>query len=283
MSMNNYPYHELLPLLHHQIAPAQYRQILGQYTTSDGALRPFNIGEDYWQLLTMYTFARCPFCAVTCQQLADTYSLAGWSDFSVALSKGYYRLHNPERHYTHFGCPHLFATQQFLHLHDHLPHERDYLSCDSGEVPYLTNWFFHDDLATRVILHALPICRMVEEQFIAAYTVFSLTYFCEDEKLLRRRHFEWQRKEGKGDPEFYPAGFQFPSEESSADKAYDLVAWAQRGQLGYIDHINSGFPLSIGVGLSLPALYRHILGKRYGYIWRNGTLRDSGLYGLVWK
>ncbi len=276
---NHYLYQELLTLLDYKVTPTQYVQIVKQYTTRNGTLRPFNIGEDYWEMLTTYTFARCPFCGKVYQQPADTYSLLGWSGFTVGLSKGYYD--SPS--ITEPPCPHLFATQQFLNLHNHLPFERSYISCDSGETPYLTDWFFPDDLATRVILHALPICRIVDEQFVPSYTVFSLTYFSEDEAQLRQRHFAWQREEGKGDSEYYPAGFVFPSESPSANNAYDLVVWAQRGQLGYIDHTTPGFPLKIGSAAALPAIFQKIEGRRCDYSWRDGTFAFNQLRGLPYK
>lgn len=276
LSKNPYPYLELLPLLNYRMTPKQYMQVVEKYTTSAGKLRAFNIGQEYWKLLKTYTFAYCPFCAESYQQRSDTYSLLGWSGFSTELHVKYYKYDKVPENYPNIGCEHLFATQQFLNLHNNSPHERKYISCESGEVPYLTNWFFHDDLETRVVLHALPICRIEDDQFVPSYTVFSLTYFCSDKEALRHRHFAWQAEFGKGDREFYPAGFAFPNDSPTANESYDLPTWAQRGQLGYMDYTHPDVPLRIGVGTMLPTIFQDIQGRRFGYIWRDGNFKRVG-------
>src|SRR6185369_16004276 len=85
-------------------------------------------------------------------------------------------------------CPH------FLGIHELV-----------GEKPYLTPWFFLYDMPTYAVLHALPIARTKDHRFVPCVTVFIITYFCEDPKLLLERHFAAQHEYGKDDRHFWPA------------------------------------------------------------------------------
>ena len=46
-----------------------------------------------------------------------------------------------------------------------------------------------DDIATYVVMSVLPVCLIQNDQFVPTYTAFSLSYFSEDVKEVRRRYF----------------------------------------------------------------------------------------------
>jgi hypothetical protein len=161
-------------------------------------------------------------------------------------------------------------------LHDQLPREIEYLNNRTGEVPYLTPWFFQDDMESYVVLHALPICRTESNQFAPTYTMFSLTYFSQDPKLILQRHFAVEAERGKGDPEYhpatvYPAGSIYTQHYD--ETLYDLAQWAVRGQLGWLDFTVADQPLRLGVGSQLPETYQRIHGNRKTYVWRKGSIQ----------
>jgi hypothetical protein len=165
------------------------------------------------------------------------------------------------------------GIHRVLNLHGQRPVEVGYLSNTTGEVPYLTPWFFPADIAGWAVLHALAICGREAEQWVPRYTVFSLTYFSADPQEVRRRQYAGEARRGAGDPEFYPGMLYPPGTHTQVDydeSLYDLPAWAQRGQLGYMDISNPQLPLRMGPGTALPAMYQHIAGDRRTYVWRKG-------------
>ncbi len=198
----------------------------------------------------------------------DTYNLSGWDWFNDLRSWLY-----QESALT--PCSHFLGTHKFINLHNQEPTEIDHLSNATGEAPRLSPWFLPDDVSSYVVLHALPICRIVEEKFMPSYTLFILTYFSEDPKLLLKRHLQAQAEFGKGDPEFYattvtlPALYKTDVDEIPASY-YALEKTAKEGKLGWMDFSQPGLPLSIGTGNQLPRIYRSMEGKRYKYVWRNG-------------
>ncbi|MCW5844698.1 MAG: hypothetical protein KIT77_25830, partial [Caldilinea sp.] len=213
-------YSEMLQaLLTFKCTAQEYRRIITPYLTRRGWLRPFNLGSEYWQIIPIYAYARCPFCSMTIQCPVDTYSLFGWGGAKV-LSELLYSRSNGVFSFPK-NCHHFTGVHYFLNLHQQLPVELSYLENNTGEAPVITEWCLPDDIESFVVLHALSICRIKEDAFRPAYTLFSLTYFAEKPKEVVGRHYaaEWER--GKDDPEFYPGGLQGPSTRPSAAKLYD--------------------------------------------------------------
>ena len=264
-------YSEMLQaLLQFKCTAQEYRQIVKPYLTRLGWIRSFNLGNEYWQIIPIYIYARCPFCDMVIECPIDTYSLLGWQGAKVLGEYVY------SRSYGVFGfprnCLHFVGVHIFLNLHHELPFELSSFQNDTGEAPLITEWCLPDDIESYAVLHALPICRIEEDAFRPAYTLFSLTYFAEKPKEIVGRHYaaEWER--GKGDPEFYPGGVQGPSTRPSAAKLYDLQRWATAGRLGYLDFTQEHLPLRIVAGTQLPELYQTIPGERRRYVWRNGQM-----------
>jgi hypothetical protein len=165
----------------------------------------------------------------------------------------------------------------FLNLHDKQPKEVEYMENNTGEVPYITPWNFPDGLESYAVLHALPICRIENTQFVPRYTVFSIAYFSRDLDLLFR-HFSTEAEAAgvKDDPEYYPATVWPPGNMNTHqydESLYDLTAWAERGQLGWLDVTKTDQSLCLGMGMQLPEMYRQIKGRRWRFVWDKGRIK----------
>jgi hypothetical protein len=140
-------------------------------------------------------------------------------------------------------------------------------------------FFSYSDLHTYAILHALPICRIENNEFVPRYTVFSITYLNRDPKNLHRAIFHTLTKDRSEDSEmiyvepFYSNIAGTLKSENDFPAPYDLQEWATRGHLGWLDFTDMDFPLRIGKGQELPLLYRDIKGIRRAYVWRDGKMR----------
>jgi hypothetical protein len=196
---------------------------------------------------------------------ADTYSLAAWNAHEIL----HQTLFVYEQYPRPTPCAHFMGIHKFINLHDQVPTEKDYFANHTGEVPYLTPWFFPEDIKTQAVLHALPICRVDRDRFVPSYTVFSLTYFSQKPREVLRRHFQAEAKNLKDDPDYHPPTVHPPW---GGDQLYDLAQWAQQGKLGWLDVTQLGLPLRLGQGAELPTMYRQIAGSRRVYTWRNGRL-----------
>lgn len=293
----SYPYTSLLSLLELRCTPDEYRRLTAPHVSYRRGIKKPHPEDPYWQVIPHYVYAHCPMCHVQYREPADTYSIRGWGSPSI-LRETLYVL--PGEYPTNPPCPHFLGIHTFLNLHGNLPSELTYLENSTGEVPYLTPWFFPIDIESYAVLHALPICRIeagvsVElvqpgipvshalpifrieaDRFVPSYTVFSLTYFSQQPKEVLRRHYAEEAERGKGDPEYFPATVHPPRPLDTRgydETLYDLPAWAARGQLGWIDFTQANTPLQIGVGSQLPEIYRQIQGSRKTYVWRNGEMR----------
>lgn len=269
----SYPYPPLLPLLQFRCTPDEYQRAIALHIRR-GRIAKRSVGADYWRIIPTYTYAECPVCHARYREPADTYSIRGWGSYGFLLKT----LYAFERHYpTRSHCPHFWGIHMFVNLHDELPGEIEDMVNHTGEVPYITPWNFSEDLESYAVLHALPICRIENDKFVPRYTVFSLTYFSRDLDLLRR-HFAALAKAEKvqDDPEYYPSLVWPPGhvdKQQYDESLYDLTAWAERGQLGWLDVTRADQPLRLGAGLQLPEMYRHIEGRRWKYLWEKGCIQ----------
>jgi hypothetical protein len=165
-------------------------------------------------------------------------------------------------------CKHFFGTHKLLNLHGQVPSEVDYLNNSEGEVPYLTAQLFPEDIPTKAVLHALPICRIAEDTFIPSYTLFILTYFSENPKGLLEHRYAAQKDIMEFDAEYYPAVVQ-PAGFVANDN-YDLSRWVQEGKLTWLDPYSPDLALQTDTHKPLLELYTAIVGNRKPTIWRQG-------------
>lgn len=279
--MGDYPYRQLLPLLQFHCSPDEYQRIVSTYSGQYGGLIPKR-GSDYWQIIPVYTYAHCPICHAQYHEQIDTYSILGWNSYLDLQHELYIE---PETNYPlSQPCPHFLGLHAFLSLHDNQPTEVPDLENLTGEVPYITPWYFPDGFESYVVLHSLPICRIESNKFEPRYTVFILSYFSQDLKELRGHLLAEERaKHLTDDPEYYPATVERPGsgihviagvDTNRYDESlYDLAVWAERGQLGWLDVTEVNLPLRLGVGMYLPEMYSQIKGRRWQYAWRDGQIQ----------
>ncbi|MCE7984855.1 MAG: hypothetical protein DYG89_27090 [Caldilinea sp. CFX5] len=274
-----YPYPQLTAQLRYHVSVEQYQRIVQPILTSSGTLRIFNLGNAYWQAMPCYHYTSCPLCGAAWYELIDSYSLLGWLGVSTTISKSIYRSNGnkniPENFPALEHCIHYTSDHCFLNLHGRLPIEISYFESGTGEAPHLTGWAMPDDIESYAVLHALPLCRIAAGQFVPSYTLFILTYFSVDPRAIIWRHYTAEAERGKGDPEFYPAGLDWPDVRPEANPYYDLQAWATKGRLGYLDFTDPALPLRIGPNTQLPAIYQQIPGARYTFTWRKGIFETS--------
>lgn len=263
----NYPYPELVKVLQFYCEPKKYQRVLSKYAKSNGTLRSFNVGEDYWSIVPVYTRAICPICQSELSSPIDTYSLLGKGE-------------STEIFYTELdedsdligACSHFMATRQFLNLHGSYPTEKSYIRNKTGEIPIVSAWCLPNDIASYAVLHAIPVCRVAKGQFMPSYTRFFVSYFSEQREQVLNKRFEFERERGQGDPEFRPAIFYAPGPNPQDGIHYDLQAWSQRGKLGHLDFSSPDLDLKIGNDTQLPVTYRNIQGEKREYTWKNGEI-----------
>jgi hypothetical protein len=151
----------------------------------------------------------------------------------------------------------------FLNLHGQEPlgmhryHE-------AGEIPRFSPWFLPEDIPSFVVIHALPICRTINNQFAPTYTAFILTYFTQDPQLMLRKHIEAGNEFGKDDIEndYHPIMFSHAGPPDESVRYYHNYAErAAKGQYGWLDFTQPDLPLRIGKGLILPEIYLHPQGN----------------------
>lgn len=267
-----YPYPDLVPWLDRHLTPATYTTLTDGHTLYQLRENAADYAA-YWQQMPRYVYAECPLCACRYESIADTYRLDGWMP-TLDLNDTLFLA--PESSARPISCPHLLGTHRLLNLHGLLPTELEYFSNNTGEVPYLTPWFFPADLVSWAVLHALPICRVMNEDFSPSYTAFSLTYFSEDPKEVLRRHYASEARRGAGDREFYPGTLYPPGMYTTLsydETLYDLESWARRGQLGWLDNQHPDLPLRMGPHTELAPMYHNVVGNRQKYVWRKGLMQ----------
>lgn len=254
-----YPYPELVSQLQFLCSPQEYQNRIKRfYDPSMGVIMiPYHIPA-YWEIMPHYTYARCPLCGLAYREPADTYTFGSWGGAyilrdALQMVAEHYRYELPR-------CPHFVGVTPFFNLHDQtLPKDREWHN-RTGEVPFLTDSLLPDDLKAQAVLHALPICSIVDNRFVPTYTVFVVTYFCEDPKSLIARCYraEWER--GKNDPEFFPAILDY------VGRLPNLISSAKKGKLGWLDFDSPDLPLRMGPNDYLPDIYRVIRGKPHEYM-----------------
>ncbi len=209
----------------------------------------------YQAVVPYYTFAQCPICGHIYREQGDTNSLFHWGGKRGFMPTFYFPtdfLPTPAR------CSHWMGIHRFVNLHNVYPSMYENYNNATGEVPYVTNYYFRDDIATRIVMHALPVCTIQDNQFVPTHTVFSLTYFSENPAEVEQRYY----KEAFFDD--FPA-IVIPPGRSTDPVYFDLAYWAEQGLLGWMDWTQSDVPLRLGKDEELPDVYRNIQGERCPY------------------
>jgi hypothetical protein len=239
--------------------PKSYVQKYGSHFSRVFGYIPYS-NPDYWRVIPIYEYAECPICHTRISDPGDTYSIRAWggrNDLQNTLF-GVQEFPPNIRFPVGNRCSHFLGIAEFTNLFGRVPDEVDSFQQETGEVPFVSSELLPATVESYAVLHALPICRVEDNQFVPCYTVFLLTYFAKDPAAVLQRVKDRQNAEGYKD-------FRFLAPLGSST---DLSPWVTTGKLGWLDISKSELPLQIGKGRSLPLFYQNIQGQNKEYHWR---------------
>jgi hypothetical protein len=236
-----YPDPKIAKLLKTPCSPQAY-QAATRPNSETGLFLPSHeeAGSDYWHCIPRYLLSRCPICEHVYEAQIDTYSLERCPKFSP---EGYIPIRGG---YKSAKCAHFVGAHLFTHLNGNEPVELEYgQQFDSAEVPAIQLDLMSADIDVYAVLHALPVCRLENEQFVSRYTLYYLFYFSEGRDEI------WSRSTTA----LYGAFMINPQEP----EAHDLADWVRRGRLKWLDLDDLNLPLRHGPPEALP--YANIQGR----------------------
>jgi hypothetical protein len=252
-------------LLKIKVGPAQYTKI----PFSDYQLIP--APEQYWEVVPRYLLARCPLCGGEYVAQLDTYSLKRWSR-SYYGGTCVFDIRHQE-----INCGHFVLVHYFVSLNGQTPTEIRYFD-NNSEVPYVVprllgdvDWpvipqFEPEVLDPHAVMHALPICRIENRQFVPRYSLYTITYFALNPEPVNAYYYKLRD---------FQATFPTPlRRDADRDLWWDLAYWVERNKLWWLDASDQALPLR-HFPESFP--YGNIQGIRYGMTYRDGEGRKSGL------
>ena len=249
-------------LLKFEVGPAQYESL------AVSRLQPKDPPPRYWEILPDYLVARCPLCGSKYTARLDTYSLIRWRHASNGESIF-------EKRYQDVGCQHFVMAHHFINLNGIVPIEPDYFH-NMSEVPYIVPRLLEDKLSSVVsatdsvnlnpqaVMHALPICRIENRQFVPSYSVYMITYYAQNPDPLiahyykLRDYIEWF-------PEPLP-------QDMDRDLWWDLAYWIKAKKLWWLNPSNPELPLQNSLE-TFP--YRNIRGIKSERTYRDGKVSGS--------
>lgn len=235
------------------------------YLTVTGNLASFSLlpsSACYWQSLPEYVVARCPLCDNTYIEKLDTYSLCYW----VRPSFGDHLFYH--RYAREANCPHFVVVHHFINLNSVMPTELAYkeLGC---EVPHVISVFLPDDIESYAVMHALPICRIEEGQFVPRYSLYVITYYSEEPSTLIDRR--WQ---------ISSSWSMFVGHGILTKESWDLARWVRASKLQWLDPRIPDLPLRAGPVEAFP--YLGIEGHRENVnIYRDGKWQNMSFWSRL--
>ncbi|HNB51663.1 MAG TPA: hypothetical protein PK530_06955 [Anaerolineales bacterium] len=251
------PQHQILctpeEYLEFFVTPDDYFRKYGKHFSRSPGYIPHK-NPNYWKIIPVYEYAECPICHSRITDPGDTYSIRVWGrSYASDLKDSLFGLANATIQKTPSGsrCPHFLGLANFTNLHGQIPDEVDGFLSITGEIPYITPQLLPSHLESYVVLHALPICRIENNQFVPRYTVFVISYFARNPAQVLQRIHDWQNSEGYE---------RYVILDPPGSQSTDLRPWALAGKLGWLDYSQPDLPLVIGRGLTLPPIYQNIQG-----------------------
>jgi hypothetical protein len=200
---------------------------------TSGKFNPWNASDRYWQCIPNYLVSRCPFCGLEYYAQYDAYSIAFtpfYSELGRRIAAGNHFEHETQH------CEHYLACDPFNYLHDFEEVKEKGWAFES-RTPGIQPHLFADDLESFAVIHALPICRVENEQFVPRFTKFLVIYFASSPETVFQR---WRNRESafaSGDPDYYNVLL-------SRTPDTDLIPWVERGKLKWLDINQSDLPLT---------------------------------------
>jgi hypothetical protein len=210
----------------------EYRLFMRQkwpiYHQTKGTRDRMNIVREYGRRLPVHLLARCPFCESVIGEPVDTFSLNGFGWANPGDGRGWAASVEAPVEYVQ-RCPHVRIVAYYLNLHGKTPDDLfpDKRILAGPAVPSLMEIPMAPEDACAVI-HALPVGRFDEEKPQHHYTAYFVSYFTERRQSFITAIEGW--------------GLDHSMVEYQ-DVDYDLMSWAERGRLLWLDSTDRAFPL----------------------------------------
>jgi hypothetical protein len=260
--------HPALQHLQITFTPDEYRLALTQHSVR-GTVIKGSFDRDFLRRLPNYVYSRCPYCGAPYTGILDTHSLSSDWVTSPSIHSAVY-----SDEWQKIGCWHFVAVQTFINLCGLAPTDLVYFK-NALDVPFVMPIFVPDDVAACAVIHSLPICRIENGGFVPRYSVYMVTYYSQQPKLLWfRRHAEMKAEFAKhGDPEMRLPKMYSSWEATQRPGALDLRAWVAKQKLQWLDVNRPDLPLKSGPVEEFP--YGSVTGYLRPYTVRNSQLKFS--------
>jgi hypothetical protein len=214
---------------------ADYDKVVGH----EPFFNTWRAGAEYWQLIPNYLVSRCPFCGLAYHADYDTYSIgktSSYTEFGRHIAEG--------DHYEHETphCQHYIANQPFHYLNEfenvnQFGNVFERGSTFSSDAPGMLPHLLLEGTESIAVIHALPICRVENNQFVPRFTKFLVVYFAADRKQIFDPWEIQEDQKAAQDDEYYGAligGYKVD---------HDLSAWVRKAKLQWLDLNKSDLPL----------------------------------------
>lgn len=232
--------------------------------THPASCREFIEQDKYSEVLPVYTYGRCPFCQESIQAKFDTYSLSHFDTYAPSPIYGLPHHVGDDllrNFYESISCEHYLGQANFLNFHGYKPPKGKRIRT-YGEIPFVPEYLFDsrykerlENIDIQVVLHALPICNILEQQFVPTITIFILTYFIDKRDVFIQGYRKRRGETDDGRLHLIPY-------KTSTYSTSILSSLNQKGYLSWLDYTQPDeLPLRTD---SLPSIYKNIQG-RVGY------------------
>ena len=199
-------------LLKKGLAPAEVEEIRIKQVSQDG--------WRYIQKFPTYTFACCPFCFKENVEHVNTYSLYLWRHKSAHEAAFFDRG-------IIYHCEHLVLVQSFRY--NTTIHWNKKKPTFEKHFPYVAGLILEKGLA-KAVIHALPICEWVDNEFVPRHAVFFFSYFSKQRKTALEE-FSYH-----GASRFGHAAQSYAIPPRPEEQHWmDLPYWVERGLLYWVN------------------------------------------------
>lgn len=258
MKHNNCPRN--LELVQLDLEADTYREMMREWDENPGSVY---VTAPIVERLPRYTLARCPYCNQPYQERIDTYSLRRYVP-QADRGRPLFGSDVPPN-----ACEHQVLVSYFWNFEGRtLEYSRDELynvHVFPPEAPhFLEPIFGTDEIETRAVIHALPVCKLVGENFVPSYTLYSMTYFSDQpyyaETLMHAANYRFRL----APPDELP---------QNIDHLFELEQYVRSGHLFWMEGDASDMKRMSGEDGKFP--YANIEGRRQPY-WENPEVISVG-------
>lgn len=248
-----------LPHLQITFTVEEYRTLLHQHKE----MLIFASEQAYWSRLPDYLVARCPLCPASYTAKLDTHNLELMTGHYTRMDCIYHTEHQDT------GCKHFVGVTTYANLNGLLPTEYNLWSNWMGDVPVITPTFLPDDVRSYAVLHSLPACRIEGETFSPRYSIYLLTYYAEEPRILwERRNAEMDAigRLNPGEDLFGHVPVVYTSDVlRSQPYLGQLQRWVAQGKLLWLDLHSRQLPLRNGPVADFPYQGIQGYGRKFTY------------------